>query len=188
MKLRAELEESSENRESQNSNPWSEFVVDLWSIRLKHIQKEPFGDKVVVDSTTGHYGFGSKSGSEGMEERLFDLENKGDEVKSRDSIVTVDLAKKDFVDTAVTKKSDIDQSTDKEESEIEKKAMKPTRTQAKKSMFLFIINLMYHTNKLCTSTVFPWNIYTYLWYGVLMLEPKMLMWYTQLSVKSAFVI
>ena len=58
------------------ANQWSEFVDDLWDVRLPHLREETYGDGgFVYDPATGLYGFqeGSEDGSE--EELMFDLMN-----------------------------------------------------------------------------------------------------------------
>ena len=79
------------------ANQWSEFVADLWSVRLSHLREETFGDgEFVFDPTTGRYGFEDESDHGSEDGFMLDLENdnsEGEEVESGGFMI--DLADED---------------------------------------------------------------------------------------------
>lgn len=77
LRLQLELEGQGTGADLAACGRWSEFVDDLWQVRLPHLHQEAYGDGMFMfDPTTGRYGFqeGSDFGTE--DEFMTDLMNE----------------------------------------------------------------------------------------------------------------
>ena len=127
------------------ANQWSEFVADLWSVRLSHLREETFGDgEFIFDPTTGRYGFEDESDYGSEDGFMLDLENddsERDAVESGDFMIN--LADEDsFIEVVesgllshaqVTHSYDLSQYSDEEVSGDEEVQVKEPVEEPKKA-------------------------------------------------------
>ena len=123
MKLSVETTGEANREGDTQANQWSEFVDDLWDVRLPHLMEETYGDGgFVYDPKTGHYGFEEWSDYESEDEFFKDdgEELSNDEGPSSGEYQFLVEDEEEMVgqQATVAHTYDLGQSTD-EESETE---------------------------------------------------------------------